>query len=347
METILPTIGATILDGAAAFFGALPPSPPLALILALALLIDALIGDPRWLYRLIPHPVVLIGKPIAFLDRRLNRQDRGEKDRLARGAVTVLLVVGTCTAIGYGLDRLLDSVHWGWMVEALVVSILLAARSLHDHVRRVGTGLRVDGLEGGRRAIAHIVSRDPKSLDRHGVARSAIESLSENFSDGVVAPIFFYLIFGLPGLFAYKAINTLDSMIAYKTTKYRSFGFTAAKLDDLANWLPARISGALVCLAACFTPTSYPISAVKTMLRDAKKHKSPNGGWPEGAFAGALNIALGGPRTYPGGEVVGVWIGDGRARLEPRDIDRSRALYIVANLLLWFAILCGGIIALL
>ena len=171
--------------------------------------------------------------------------------------------------------------------------------------------------------------------------------LSENFSDGVVAPIFFYLIFGLPGLFAYKAINTLDSMIAYKTTKYRSFGFTAAKLDDLANWLPARISGALVCLAACFTPTSYPISAVKTMLRDAKKHKSPNGGWPEGAFAGALNIALGGPRTYPGGEVVGVWIGDGRARLEPRDIDRSRALYIVANLLLWFAILCGGIIALL
>ncbi|MDF1748724.1 MAG: adenosylcobinamide-phosphate synthase CbiB [Alphaproteobacteria bacterium] len=343
MEPILTAIQ----QGAASFFGTLPQALPHALILVLAIMIDAIIGDPRALYRIIPHPVVLIGKPIAFLDRRLNRPERGEKDRLARGAVTVLLVVGGCAAIGYGLDRMLTGTSWGWMVEAVIVSIFLAARSLHDHVRRVGTGLRIDGLEGGRRAIAHIVSRDPKSLDRHGVARSAIESLSENFSDGVVAPIFFYLLFGLPGLLAYKAINTLDSMIAYKTSKYRSFGFTAAKLDDLANWLPARISGVLICFAACFTPTSYPIQAVKIMLRDANKHKSPNGGWPEGAFAGALNIALGGPRTYPGGEVVGVWIGDGRARLEPRDIDRSRALYIVANMLLWFAILFGGIITLL
>lgn len=350
METVLSAIGdglSALQAGLTGVSGSLPSALPHALILALAMLMDAVIGDPRWLYRIIPHPVALIGKPIAFLDKRLNRPDRGEKDRLARGAVTVLLVVGGCTVIGLGLDKLFGSVPWGWVVEALIVSTLLAARSLHDHVRRVGTGLRIDGLEGGRRAIAHIVSRDPKSLDRHGVARSAIESLSENFSDGVVAPIFFYLLFGLPGLFAYKAINTLDSMIAYRTPKYRSFGFTAARLDDLANWLPARFSGALVCLAASFTPTSYPILALQTMLRDARKHKSPNGGWPEGAFAGALNIALGGPRTYPGGEVVGVWIGDGRARLEPRDIDRSRALYCVANLLLWFAILCGGIIALL
>lgn len=330
-----------MIDALPAF---LPDSLPTALILVIGMLFDALIGDPRAIYRVIPHPVVLIGKPISFLDRRLNRAERGERALLVRGAMTVVIVVGLATAVGYGLSRLFQAPVWGWMVEAVLVGILLAGRSLHDHVRRVAKGLRQDGLEGGRREIAHIVSRDPRSLDRHGVARSAIESLSENFSDGVVAPLFFYLIFGLPGLLAYKAVNTLDSMIAYKTAKYKSFGFAAAKLDDLANWLPARISGGVVCLAACFTPTAYPIGAARVMLRDAGKHKSPNGGWPEAAFAGALNIALGGPRTYPGGEVVGVWIGDGRARLEPRDIDRSRALYIVANLLIWFALLCAGLL---
>ncbi len=330
-----------MIDALPAF---LPDSLPTALILVIGMLFDALIGDPRAIYRVIPHPVVLIGKPISFLDSRLNRAERGERALLVRGAMTVMIIVGLATAVGYGLSRLFQAPVWGWMAEAVLVGILLAGRSLHDHVRRVAKGLRQDGLEGGRREIAHIVSRDPRSLDRHSVARSAIESLSENFSDGVVAPILFYLIFGLPGLLAYKAINTLDSMIAYKTAKYKSFGFAAAKLDDLANWLPARTSGGVVCLAACFTPTAYPVGAARVMLRDAGKHKSPNGGWPEAAFAGALNIALGGPRTYPGGEVVGVWIGDGRARLEPRDIDRSRALYIVANLLIWFALLCAGLL---
>lgn len=318
-----------------------------ALILALALLFDAVVGDPRWLYKIVPHPVVLIGKPIGWLDAKLNRKTRSETDRLIRGSFVTFVTVIFWVAIGWVIADSLSGWRFGWAVEALIVGVFLAARSLHDHVRWVGKGLRDGGLDGGRREIAHIVSRDPKSLDRHGVARSAIESLSENFSDGVVAPAFFYLLFGLPGLLGYKAINTLDSMIAYKTEKHRSFGFSAAKLDDVANWLPARISGLVICLAASFMPTGYPITAMSVMLRDAKKHKSPNAGWPESAVAGALNIALGGPRTYPGGEVIGVWIGDGRARLEPRDIDRARGLYFIACALVWFAVLSVGLVLLL
>ena len=325
-----------------ALSGSLPADLPRALILALALLFDAAIGDPRWFYRIVPHPVVWIGAPIRFLDRRLNRPNRTSRDRLIRGAVTVAVVVGAATGIGYLIQEGLKPLRQGWIVELIIVGVFTAGRSLHDHVRRVGKALRKDGLDGGRREIAHIVSRDPKSLDRHGVARSAIESLSENFSDGVVAPLAFYILFGLPGLLAYKAINTLDSMIAYKNDTYKDFGFVAARLDDAANFFPARISGAIICLAAALTPTAYPIGAVRMMFRDAMKHKSPNSGWPEAAFAGALNIALGGPRTYPGGQVVGVWIGDGRARLEARDIDRARALYLVANGLIFFAALVWG-----
>lgn len=342
MEDALHSLIAT----AKAVWDALPPSLPGALILAMAMLFDAAVGDPRWLWKVLPHPVVLIGKPIGFLDRRLNRAERSPRDRLIRGAVTVAIVVGLALAVGLALDRLFAGSAWGWIAEAIAVGVLLAARSLHDHVRRVGKALRRDGLEGGRRAIAHLVSRDPRSLDRHGVARSAVESLAENFSDGVVAPLFWYLVFGLPGILAYKAINTLDSMIAYRTDKYRDFGFVAAKLDDLANWVPARLAALAAVLAACFTPTAYPIEGIRTAWTEAKNHKSPNAGWPEAAFAGALRIALGGPRKYPGGEVVGVWIGkDNRARLEPRDIDRARALYAVANVLIWFAVLTGGLLA--
>ena len=339
----------TSFAGVAQAFGDFPPSrPPPALILALAMLFDAVVGDPRWPWKVLPHPVVLIGKPIGFLDRRLNRADRAPGDRLVRGLITVAVVVGLALAAGIGLERLFDGRAWGWIAEAVLVGVLLAARSLHDRVRRVGEALRENGLEGARRAIAHIVSRDPRGLDRHAVARAAIESLSENFSDGVVAPLFWYLIFGLPGIFGYKAVNTLDSMIGYRTDTYRDFGFAAAKLDDIANWAPARLSALAVFLAACFTPTAYPIEAVHTALKEAKSHKSPNAGWPEAAFAGALKIALGGPRNYPGGETVGVWIGkDNRARLDPRDIDRARALYAVANALIWFAVMTGGLVAVL
>ncbi|HJU16520.1 MAG TPA: adenosylcobinamide-phosphate synthase CbiB, partial [Stellaceae bacterium] len=194
--------------------------------------------------------------------------------------------------------------------------------------RALGRG----GLAAGRQAVRHIVGRDPQRLDRHGVARAAIESLAENFSDGVVAPVFWYLLLGLPGLFAYKAANTLDSMIGHKGPRYRAFGWAAARFDDLMNFVPARISGLLLAAAALFAKNVRPDRAIVVMLRDARKHRSLNAGWPEGAMAGALGLALAGPRHYVDGVVADPWIGEGRARAAVPDILRALALYRLACL---------------
>jgi adenosylcobinamide-phosphate synthase len=187
-------------------------------------------------------------------------------------------------------------------------------------------------LAGGRGAVRHIVGRDPMNLDEHGVARAAIESLAENFSDGVVAPIFWYLLLGLPGLFAYKMANTLDSMIGHRTPRYRSFGWAAARLDDVLNAAPALASGLLLAAAAVFAKNGRPAHAVAIMLRDGRKHHSPNAGWPEGAMAGALGLALAGPRRYPEGLVADPWLGDGSARAGSADIIRALEVYRLACL---------------
>ncbi|WP_259781518.1 adenosylcobinamide-phosphate synthase CbiB [Aestuariispira ectoiniformans] len=302
-----------------------------AMILALALVLDWALGDMRWFYRFVPHPVVLIGRLIGILDKRLNRESRSSRNRMIRGAMVTAFVVLLCALIGWGLDRGLRQVPYGWGIEVFLVSILLAARSLFTHVGNVAKALKADGLEGGRKAVAHIVGRDPSQLDSHGVARAAVESLAENFADGVIAPAFWYLIFGLPGILAYKAINTLDSMIGYRNARYKDFGMAAARFDDLANWIPARLTGVLVCLAAALSPKSAPVQAARSMIRFAGKHASPNAGWPEGAMAGALDLALGGPRRYPGGISEAAWIGDGRARLTAGDIRAAQYVYAVAN----------------
>jgi adenosylcobinamide-phosphate synthase len=177
------------------------------------------------------------------------------------------------------------------------------------------------------------VGRDPAHLDAHGIARAAIESLAENFGDGVVAPVFWYVLFGFPGLLVYKAINTMDSMIGYKTPHYKAFGFSAARIDDIVNIIPARLAGLFLVLAAIFVPTANPMRAARVMLRDAGKHRSPNAGWPEAAVAGALNLALAGPRRYPGRVVKDPWIGDGSAKATHRDIRRALYLYAVACLI--------------
>jgi adenosylcobinamide-phosphate synthase len=188
-------------------------------------------------------------------------------------------------------------------------------------------------LPGGREAVRHIVGRDPLSLDAHGVARAAIESLAENFSDGVVAPVFWYLLLGLPGLFAYKMANTLDSMIGHRTPHYRAFGWAAARLDDVLNTVPAPLSGVLLAVAAVFATNGRPGHALAIMLRDGRKHRSPNAGWPESAMAGALGLALAGPRRYAEGLVADPWLGDGRARAGVADIRRGLQLYRLACLL--------------
>ncbi|MBV9863689.1 MAG: cobalamin biosynthesis protein CobD [Alphaproteobacteria bacterium] len=307
------------------------PDPLLPLIAGLV--IDAVFGDMPAVFAWIPHPVVLAGRAVALFDRKLNRPNRGERARRARGIVTVTILVGGAAALGWGIDRLCRASLAGAAIEAVLIGVLVAQRSLFEHVAAVGAALAAKGLPAGREAVRHIVGRDPASLDVYGVARAAIESLAENFSDGVVAPVFWYLLLGLPGLFAYKMVNTLDSMIGHRSPQYRSFGWAAARLDDLANLLPAPISGLLLSAAACFAPEARALRALAVMLRDGRKHRSPNAGWPEGAMAGALDLALAGPRVYRGGAVEDPWLGDGRARATPADIARALRLYLLACLI--------------
>jgi adenosylcobinamide-phosphate synthase len=303
------------------------------LLLAAGLAIDAWFGDMPGVFTRVPHPVVLAGRAVAFFDRRLNREIRSEASRRFRGVVTVIVLVGLAAAIGLAIQRLCRGSLFGAAVETLLIAVLVAQRSLYEHVADVAEALDRGGLAAGRDAVRHIVGRDPMTLDAYGVARAAIESLAENFSDGVVAPVFWYLLLGLPGLLAYKMANTLDSMIGHKTRHYRSFGWAAARFDDLANLAPARISGALITGAALFAEGGRPGRALAIMLRDASKHRSPNAGWPEAAMAGALGLALAGPRHYPEGVVVDPWVGDGTARAATSDIARALGLYKLACLI--------------
>jgi adenosylcobinamide-phosphate synthase len=302
---------------------------PLLLLLA-ALALDMIVGDLPGIFRFVPHPVVLVGRAITWLDERLNREHRGDGTRRVRGILTVAVLVLAAASVGFALAILLRAVRYGWIAEVLLVAILIAQRSLFEHVAMVGEALGRGGIVGGREAVRHIVGRDPQSLDEHGVARAAIESLAENFSDGVVGPALWYALFGLPGIFAYKTANTLDSMIGHRTPRYLQFGWAAARLDDLMNLAPARLSGMLLASAALVAPQARGAPAFRVMLRDARKHRSPNAGWPEAATAGALDLALAGPRRYHGQLVNDPWLGDGRARATVGDIDRALRLYMIA-----------------
>lgn len=271
--------------------------PDRFLLLALALLLDALVGDMAWFFRAIPHPVAMLGRAIGFFEQKLNRTWRSDRNRLIRGAVVVTVVCASALAAGWAISVFVAAYNF-WFVELFVVTVLVAQRGLYSHVRAVAKALDRDGLDAGRAAVAHIVGRDPEKLDAGGVARAAVESLAENFADGVIAPVFWYLLFGLPGLFFCKAVNTLDSMLGYRNERYLMFGRAAARLDDAVMWLPARLSVVFLIAGACVTPTGNPFRALATIKSDAGKHPSVNAGWPEAAMAGALDIWLAGPRRY-------------------------------------------------
>ena len=298
-----------------------------------ALAFDALIGDPDWLWRRLPHPVTLIGAFIGFLDRTLNRDAWPPVHRKLAGVSAVVLLLLVSTACGFLIELALRQIAFGHLLVGLIASTLIAQRSLYQHVARVRTAFADGGLSEARRAVSMIVGRDPDRLDEAGVSRAAIESCAENFSDGVVAPAFWLALLGLPGLIAYKAINTADSMIGHLSPRYQSFGWAAARLDDLVNLIPARLSGLLVAMAAPVVGGSTA-TALKVMWRDAAKHRSPNAGWPESASAGALGLALAGPRRY-GERIVDDAFLNAEARKEatPEDIGRALSLLIAACLL--------------
>ncbi|MBM3572764.1 MAG: cobalamin biosynthesis protein CobD, partial [Alphaproteobacteria bacterium] len=286
-----------------------PPGIDPLLLLLVALAIDAYVGEMAIVFRIVPHPVVLIGRAIAWFDRRLNRAERGAKALRLRGALTIMVLGAAGAALGAVLTWFSRHYPMGWTAELFLIVTLVAQRSLYDHVDLVRRALSDDGLYAGRQAVSRIVGRDPAMLDEHGVARAAIESCAENFSDGVVAPVFWYVLLGLPGLIVYKIVNTADSMIGNLSPRYADFGKAAARLDDAMNLLPARLSGLILALAASVAPTASPVEALATMWRDAAKHRSPNAGWPEAAVAGALGLALAGPRRYAERMVDNPWIG--------------------------------------
>lgn len=306
--------------------------PDTLALLAIALGIEAALGYPDALYRAIGHPVTWIGRLIAALERGLNRGS--DRRRRLAGVLTLILLLAV---VGGVAGLLTGAAAFAGPLPALLILGLLCAslpaqRSLHQHVTAVETALRTGGLEAGRRAVSMIVGRDPDRLDEAAICRAAIESLSENFSDGIVAPAFWIGAFGLPGGALYKAANTADSMIGHRTPRYAAFGWAAARFDDLVNLPASRLAGLLIAGAA-FLRGADGRGALRAMARDARRHRSPNAGWPESAMAGALGLKLAGPRIYDGALVPDAHMGDGRAEATPGDIGRALALYRTACLI--------------
>ncbi|PBB69079.1 cobalamin biosynthesis protein CobD [Mesorhizobium sp. WSM4312] len=306
------------------------------LIAFLSLAVEFVLGYPDWLFRAIGHPVTWFGRLISFLDLRLNRATDPDALRRQRGVQALLVIVLVPAVIGLCVQLvLLWFVPLGFFIAALLATSLLSQKSLHEHVEAVADSLESGGLAMGRVAVSRIVGRDPEALDRAAVCRAAIESLAENFSDGIVAPAFWTGVGGLAGGAAYKAANTADSMIGHRTPRHEAFGWAAARFDDWINLPASRLTALLIVLAAFLVKNADPRSAWQAVWRDAKKHRSPNAGWPEAAMAGALGLALAGPRSYGGIVVDDVFMGEGGRRdVDSGDIRRALKLYRVADYLL-------------
>ncbi|SPP96389.1 Cobalamin biosynthesis protein CobD [Bradyrhizobium vignae] len=298
-----------------------------AMVVAMA--VDALLGWPAPLFARIGHPVTWLGRLIAAIDAAWNRASDPPAWRRAAGVAGALVVIALSVALGWIVQSVLSL---GW-IQIMLIGILawplVALRSLHDHVAAVAMPLQAGDIAAAREAVSRIVGRDPTALDEAGIARAAIESLAENSSDGIVAPVFWGALFGLPGIFGYKAINTLDSMIGHRSERHEAFGWAAARIDDLANFIPARLTGFLFVLLA-----SRRSEALSCMARDARRHRSPNAGWPEAAMAGALGVRLSGPRIYHGSATDEPWLNQGARDPRAADITEALTVYRRAMMLL-------------
>lgn len=302
--------------------------------MAVALAVDAVLGWPEQLFRSIGHPVTWLGRLIDRVDGTCNRSSHPPALRRAAGVMATLLVIALPTILAWTVQAQLTT---GWsrvVIAGILAWPLVALRSLHDHITAVARPLQSSDIEGARSAVSRIVGRDPADLDEAGIARASIESLAENTSDGVIAPVFWGAIFGLPGIVGYKAINTLDSMIGHRTPRHEAFGWAAARIDDVANFIPARLTSLLFAIVS-----ARPAAAFSCMMTDARRHRSINAGWPEAAMAGALGVRLSGPRAYHGTLSDEPWLnGDARDPLAA-DIGQALKLYRRAMLLLAFLLL--------
>ena len=315
-----------------------------AFIAPLALLLERWLGYPQRLTDQIGHPVIWMGRFITFMEKGVDKRERTPSQRRDAGIFTLGVLLLVTLVITLLVQQALRSLPFGWALEILVATPFLAQKELGRAVETVASALRTS-LDAGRESVSHIVGRDPQALDEAGIARAAIETLAESTSDGIVAPWFWLVIFGLPGIALYKAINTADSMIGHMNARYRDYGWAAAKLDDIVNWLPARLTAMLITAACFITPYASPGAAWATAISDASKHESPNAGWPEAAFAGALGFRLGGPRSYDGELVDLPSFGAGKSDLVASDILRALVLYrSTLNILLGLSIIIALLI---
>jgi len=307
---------------------------PFTTLVAIAL--DAACGYPQWLFARIGHPVSWIGRLIAWCEARWNDPRLSFAQRRRNGVLALAATLSATAAVAFAivaLAKIILPAPWSAVLVGLAASTLIAQRSLNDHVAAVAHALEMDGIAAGRTAVAQIVGRETAVLDSAGVSRAALESLAENYSDGVVAPIFWLLVGGLPGAALYKAINTGDSMIGHRSERYEAYGWASARLDDLVNLPASRLAAVFIIAAAALLPGCNAKGAVRAVVRDARSHRSPNAGWPEAAMAGALGLRLAGPRIYGGETVDDHWMGDGRAAATADDIYRGLHLFRIACML--------------
>lgn len=304
-----------------------------AAMMVVAMLLDSAIGWPARLYAAIGHPVTWIGALIRWLDGALNRDVAPDLSRRVAGVVTALVVIGLTGGVAWLLQCALPAGWLGILIGGVLAWPLLALRSMYTHVAAVVSPLQNNDLEQARFAVSMIVGRNVAVLDQAGVARAAMESLAENTSDGIVAPLFWGAVLGLPGIAAYKTINTLDSMIGHRTPRFEAFGWASARIDDLVNLVPARLTGAVFALVS-----TAPCRAAKVMWRDAGLHRSPNAGWPEAAMAAGLGVRLSGPRVYADRVAEEPWVNAGAADPSALDLQRGLALYVRAMFVLGAAL---------
>ncbi|MEO9876487.1 MAG: adenosylcobinamide-phosphate synthase CbiB [Anderseniella sp.] len=295
------------------------PVPDFALAMLLALIIDAAIGWPDAVFNRIGHPVTWLGKLIEELEKRLNHAT----NRRFKGTCAAMMVIGTASGLAALLAAMSPDGYVGVLIMAVLAWPLIAVRSMHEHVKAVSTPLKDGDIAASRQALSMIVGRDPSQLDEAGIARAGMESLAENTSDGIVAPVFWGVLFGLPGIAAYKAINTLDSMIGHRNERYEAFGWASAKTDDVVNSVPARLTGMLYVLVS-----GNPARAMRVMMNNAHKHRSPNAGWPEAALAGALDVRLSGPRVYDGELSQEPWVNGAGRDADAEQLVLGLRLYV-------------------